>query len=96
MKQKPPYYTVDHETQRYLELITLWARQLGSVQVNHTDIPLVVDEICERFGLMLDEPQENLETADIHHIRPFRVISTTKTDETEDETRCTRRPRTTK
>ena len=89
MKQKPPRYTLDRETQGLLGLALLWAEQLGSVQQKDTDIQLVVKLLCERFGIELDEPsdpQELTGSAEVVPLRPFRVI-TTKTSEPEDETR---------
>jgi len=88
MKQKPPRYTLDRETRSLLGLSLFWARQLSTVQQKPTDIEGVVLELCERFGIELDEPTDTKELSgpgEVVPLRPFRVI-TTKQSEPEDET----------
>ena len=88
MKRKPPYYTVDTQTRQFLELVASWAKQLDAVQQAPTEIAQVVDLVCERFGLELEQPHKDLapNSAEVVQLRPFRVI-TTNTSETEDEPR---------
>lgn len=86
MKQKPPYYTVDHETRRFLEMIAQWAQQLDTVQQTPTDINHVVNSVCDRFGLELESATVESSLAEVVPLRPFRVI-TTNQSEPEDEPR---------
>jgi hypothetical protein len=83
MKQKPPYYELDHETRRLVELVAHWARELESVQQRpNPDMTNVINTVCERLGIVIDdEPQE---PAEVVPLRPFRVILSNKS-ETEDE-----------
>lgn len=89
MKQKPPTYTLDAETRRFTELVVYWARQLESVQqppLDH-DMMSVIHSVEARLGLHPpDEPTADRPPADVVALRPFRVITTNKS-ETEDESR---------
>lgn len=79
MKQKPPHYTLDTETRRFVELVAYWARQLESVQQpsTHNDMLRVIQTVESRLGLTPPEPDE---PAEVVQLRPFRVVTTSKSE----------------
>ena len=66
--------TDDLETRQLLIKIIGWARQLASVQVDPHDMTREIDRLVERL---------DLDRADVHRLRPFRIVE--PTEDTPDE-----------
>ena len=88
MKQKPPHYTLDTETRRLCEMVAYWARQLESVQQPplNSDMMSVIHSVEQRLGLLPPEDKQTSTPAEVVQLRPFRVITTNKS-EPQDEPR---------
>lgn len=90
MKEKPPYYELDRDTRRFVELTAHWALELSRVQTRpeaQQDIQSVVSVVCDRFGLELEQPTGDLvDVTPAQVIRfPFRVISPSNSKEEDSE-----------
>jgi hypothetical protein len=61
--------SLDKETRELAQQVVLWARQLANVQ----QAPTHMHDTIDRFVLLLD-----LDRADVHRLRPFRVVQSTE------------------
>ena len=57
--------TLDPQAQQLAQQIVAWARQLASVQQSPNNMQETIDRFVELT---------NLERAEVHRLRPFRVI----------------------
>jgi multidrug resistance efflux pump len=81
MKQKPPYYELDHETRRLVEAVCEAAQDLADAQYSveaRDGIQDLVTEVATRLGLIVTRDQP---LAEVVPLRNFRVVKPT-TEET--------------
>ena len=77
MKQKPPYYELDHETRRLAQVVVEWAEEIAEIQHSaeaRDTILGITQEVALRLGLDITPPPE-LNRCEVVALRPFRVVS---------------------
>jgi hypothetical protein len=64
---EPPRYDIDEETKNLLTMTIEYAVQVARMQTNDTaqlEIRALVDEVCERFNLVTEETEYDIEELD--------------------------------
>ena len=77
MRQKPPYYELDHETRRLTQVVVEWAEEIASLQHSaeaRDSILEITEEVAQRLGLDIPPPPENAK-CEVVALRPFRVVT---------------------
>jgi hypothetical protein len=77
MKQKPPYYELDHETRRLAQVVVEWAEEIAEIQHSaeaRDSIQEITREVALRLGLDVTPPPEH-NRCEVVPLRPFRVVS---------------------